>query len=122
LRQTAYTLVGHESLEFLTPPDAETARIPLRPDCRRHLLLLFKEVLTNVARHSHATRVRVEVGLSPSMLALDVVDDGGGFDAAVTPSGNGLKNMALRAEAVRGTLHIDSLPGKGTRVRMCMPL
>ena len=122
LRQTAFTLVGHESLEFLTPPDEETARIPLRPDCRRHLLLLFKEVLTNVARHSHATRVRVEVGLSPGMLAVDLVDDGRGFDAAGAHSGKGLKNMALRAEAVRGALQVDSLPGKGTRVRVRMPL
>jgi ligand-binding sensor domain-containing protein/signal transduction histidine kinase len=121
-RQTAFTLVGNESLEFLAPPDAETARVPLRPDCRRHLLLLFKEVLSNVARHSHAAHVRVEVGFSHDSLALDVVDDGSGFDPAQPHSGNGLKNMALRAEAVRAALQIESLPGKGTRVRVRAPL
>jgi signal transduction histidine kinase/streptogramin lyase len=121
-RQAAFTLVGNESLEFLTPPDEETARVPLHPACRRHLLLLFKEALTNVARHSQATRVRIEVGMSPGMLALEVVDDGHGFDPAGVNSGNGLKNMTSRAEAVRGSLQVESIRGKGTRVRLRMPL
>jgi signal transduction histidine kinase len=117
-RQSAFALIGNESLDFLAPADSEIGGVSLSPDRRRHLLLLFKEILTNVARHSHAGRVRVVVGFAAGILTLDVEDDGRGFDLAYAGEGNGLRNMAMRAHALKAHLEVDSRPGDGTRVRV----
>ena len=49
-------------------------------DARRHVFLFSKEALTNIVRHSHATRVEVAVQLEAGALALDIADHGVGFD------------------------------------------
>src|SRR6185369_16386639 len=54
-RQTAVSILGGVSLAFTAPPESVTDATPILPDRRRHLLLLFQEAVTNVARHAHAT-------------------------------------------------------------------
>jgi signal transduction histidine kinase len=78
------------------------------------------EALTNAVRHAEATRITVSVTDEGDQLVLQVKDDGRG---AVTPrnGGVGLASMRERAEAVGGTLHIDSAPGRGTVVRAVLP-
>ena len=51
-----------------------------------------------------------------------VVDDSRGFDIAITSRGNGLTNMEDRLDALGGTLHIASDPGKGTTLRAMLPI
>ena len=62
LRQTAFTMLESEgrSVEFLAPRNEEL-QIELAAAVRRHVLLFFKEAVTNVARHAEATDVRVEI-------------------------------------------------------------
>ncbi len=92
----------------------------------RDVLSFFKETLTNVRLHAAASRVWVCLGWDES-LTIEIEDDGRGFTppAAAGPSsggGQGLFNLRQRAEAVGGTLVIDSRPGHGTRVRLVAPL
>jgi signal transduction histidine kinase len=121
-RHTAFALLGNEAMEFTAPEASEMARIELTPDRRRQLLLFFKEVVTNVARHAVAERVWIEVRLTPGWLHLEVRDDGCGFAPGRVTDGNGLKNMATRAESLAGVLKLDSSPGGGTTVRLNLPL
>lgn len=120
-RQTAFALLGNESLEFEAPASEQTARIELNPDKRRHLLLLFKEVVTNVARHAQGGSVRIKVWLTPAGLNLEVRDDGCGFEAEAAHSGNGLKNIVKRADALGASIRIRSHPGSGTAVNLTAP-
>jgi signal transduction histidine kinase len=77
------------------------------------------EALTNVTRHSGATRAAVEVVLRDGRLVVTVSDDGRGGATGV--SGSGLEGLRQRLEALDGTLTIDSPPGGPTRIRAELP-
>lgn len=81
------------------------------------LFRLFQEALANVARHSRARRVEVQLDCREAQVRLSVTDDGQGFDPTLAPPGLGTQSMRERAAALpNGTLTLDSAPGKGTVV------
>jgi signal transduction histidine kinase len=97
-----------------------------------------QEALQNVAKHANARNVRIRLYLQRDRMVLEVTDDGAGFDpaaiggasGAVTggtlggsePTGFGLAAMRERAELLGGKLELASAPGRGTTVRLTMPL
>ena len=87
------------------------------------LLQLVREALSNVARHSRATRARVTVGARPGGVTIEIVDNGVGFDpAGIAPARHhGLINLRERAVAAGGRLEIDTRPGSGTRLIVHLP-
>jgi signal transduction histidine kinase len=77
------------------------------------------ESIANVIKYSGACTARVELSRSNGMLLVEVADDGvGGADLA---GGSGLRGLADRVAAVRGTFGVDSPPGGGTVVRAEIP-
>ena len=85
---------------------------------------IFQEILTNVARHSRATRVDIELGLSPEGLTLEVIDNGVGIPDSDL---NGRKSLGLlgmreRAMLYGGEVSITGTPGQGTRVSVSIPI
>ncbi len=106
----------------ITASSAELTRIG---DVARHELLhLVREALSNIARHSRASRAEVEVTRVDEELCLEIRDNGVGFDPAAIASGrhHGLINMRERAIAAGGRLEIDSRPGAGTRITVYIPI
>lgn len=82
-----------------------------------------QEALTNVVRHAVATRVELSLLRVGDAVALEVVDDGRGFAVEDThPDAAGLQGMADRASLVGGTLEVASAEGRGTMVRLWIPL
>ena len=81
-----------------------------------------QEALTNAARHSGARHVDVRLGRIDSHVVLRVADDGKGFTFAEETKGLGLSGMRERALLVDGRLEVDSRPGRGTTVRLEVPL
>ena len=78
------------------------------------------EALTNVAKYAQATRADIAVHRSNGTLTVDVSDDGiGGADAG---RGSGLRGLADRVAALDGTLSVESPPGRGTRLRVEIPV
>jgi signal transduction histidine kinase len=78
------------------------------------------ELLTNAAKHSHATTVTVHATQHHSILRLCVTDDGtGGADPG---RGSGLAGLATRVRTVDGHLYIDSPPGGPTRITVELPM
>jgi signal transduction histidine kinase len=100
---------------------------PVQPEVEFALLRAAQESLANVARHARATRVGLTVSYMESEVALDVRDDGVGFDAtAPSPAqpgqnGFGLVAMRQRIEDLAGTLQVESEPGGGTAISACVP-
>ena len=88
------------------------------------LLSIAREALSNAARHAAATLVNVELTLGGGVLLLEVSDNGQGFDpdAARNTGHQGLDNMRRRAEAIGGTLRVESHAGDGTRIIVSVPL
>ena len=95
----------------------------LAPVAANDLFHIAQEALSNVARHANASRLKVILAQVGDRVALEVADNGRGFDLAQRPSdgSHGLANMEERARAIRGELTITSEPGKGTRVRVSIP-
>jgi len=113
--------------QFRSPEDL--GGIKLAPERRRHLYLIFKEAINNVARHSECTSVSVDIALSNESLVAEICDDGRGFAVRSSEEpplngrgGNGLRNMQTRAAEIGGRLNLTSSPGSGTRITLLIPL
>jgi signal transduction histidine kinase len=88
----------------------------LAPDVEHALLRVTQEALANVARHSQASSVTVELELAADAVTLTIGDNGRGFDTSAAPRGVGLASMRERLEALGGWLRVESNPGVGTTV------
>jgi signal transduction histidine kinase len=87
------------------------------------LYRILQEALNNVIKHGHTDQARVELVGTPRGLRLQVTDDGAGFDlGAKADGGLGLVSMRERLALVGGRLVVDSRPGSGTRINVCVPL
>jgi PAS domain S-box-containing protein len=80
---------------------------------------IVAEALTNVVKHSHATRAEVRASVGDGLFRIDVRDDGSG---GADPEGHGLVGMNDRVTALGGRLRIESPKGGGTRVTATLPL
>jgi signal transduction histidine kinase len=118
MRETALTMLEAEnrSVQFLAPSDAEVEDVELAPDMRRHLFLFFRESVTNIARHAGATSVHLELSMTAGSLRLLIRDNGCGFDPQKPAAGRGLAGLRYRASEMRGELHLESAPGRGTEI------
>lgn len=103
---------------------------PMRPEAEVALLRTAQEALANVAKHARARRVGVTLSYLEDDVALDVRDDGAGFDATGlgearangATGGFGLVAMRQRVEALAGTLQVESEPGTGTTICARIPV
>lgn len=97
--------------------------LPLKAHQRHDLFLAFKEAVANVARHSQAREVRLAIQVRDAVLAIELEDDGVGFDPGASAAGaDGLNNMRERLRRLDGTCEITSEPGHGTTLRFRLPL
>ncbi|MGB9632197.1 MAG: GAF domain-containing protein [Chloroflexaceae bacterium] len=85
---------------------------------------VVQEALTNVARHAGVDHARAQVWATDDMLAVQVVDEGRGFEADELPASDslGLAGMAERVRLAGGTLTIETAPNAGTRILAELPL
>jgi signal transduction histidine kinase len=106
-------------LEAAVPPE-----LSLPPEVGSQLLRIVQEALSNIRKHSNATRVDLEWGTDANWLTLGISDNGRGFDAADVPpiSQHGLRIMRERAELLDADFQIVSRSGAGTQVVVRLPL
>ncbi len=99
----------------------------LPPDRRSDFLFIAREALSNVARHSGATRTALLLAEHDEHLVLCIEDNGRGFDPALVPGPDafgrhqGLRNMRDRAIGMGGTFGIERPDGPGTRIIVRVP-
>jgi ligand-binding sensor domain-containing protein/signal transduction histidine kinase len=108
-------------LEFVAPTN--DLDLQLKVSVRRDVLLIFKEVVSNTVRHSDSTRVAIDFRCENSILFLSISDNGKGFEPEISVTdGQGLTSTKRRALAIGGKLEIDSKPGRGTVVKLKLPI
>jgi len=89
----------------------------LPADVQVALYRLCQEGLNNIAKHSGASQVDIQLQYETGAVELRIRDDGRGFDPEQTPPGHyGLSMMRERATGVGATLSITSQPGHGTEI------
>ena len=117
LQQRLDAVEGRAGLEARLIVDGE---ISLNPDLEACLYRVTLEALNNSLKHAAATKITVRVAADGDRVALNIEDDGKGFDQEDLPDrgGMGLTSMRERTDKVGGTLVILSEPGKGTTVEL----
>jgi two-component system, NarL family, sensor histidine kinase UhpB len=104
--------------EAKTSFEAEGDFSSLDPDVQLVVYRVAQEALSNAARHSGASAVRVVLRRLNGGVELLVADDGRGFAFAEAEGGLGIAGMRERALLVGGDLQIESRPGEGTTIRL----
>ncbi len=98
----------------------------LPADIEHALYAAFKEAMSNIASHASAVQVQISLVGTSAQVCLEIRDDGIGFEHQLTgqmPSvrGVGLLGLRERIESLGGEFIIDSEPGQGTRLLVCLP-
>lgn len=96
---------------------------PLSPRVEIGLYRLAQEAINNACQHAQASQIVVKLVATPQMVTLTVEDDGRGFELADVPDGRfGLVGLNERVKLLNGRFHVESTPGKGTRIEAALPL
>jgi signal transduction histidine kinase/ligand-binding sensor domain-containing protein len=103
----------------------------LTSEVRHNFFLAVREILNNIVKHSEAGEVFLALKLNAGFAALEIRDNGRGFEFDSPPlnssagirasNGNGLDNLRTRAFAIGGRCIIESAPRKGTRIELFIP-
>jgi hypothetical protein len=121
IRTDASQFVSPGSLAIHVHLHTRNGRYP--ETVEKGLFRIYQELITNVIRHAQATEVTIQLLERDGLLELQVEDNGRGFnEPATTIQGRGLIGVQTRAIALHGTLHVDSVPNRGTYVSIVVPI
>jgi PAS domain S-box-containing protein len=119
LQQQAAALEARHEIPVHTTL-GEEPELPL--ETKEAIYRIAQEALHNTVKHAHASRADLKLECDAQGIALEVSDDGAGFDPGGDFSGHlGLKSMRERAARLGGTLRVESAPGEGTTIRVRIP-
>jgi signal transduction histidine kinase len=85
---------------------------------RRHFWLIFKEMVTNAAKHSQCTEVKIQLAAQGKLLCLRVQDNGIGLGPELRSNGNGVQSIRARAQSLQADLDLQTSRELGTRWEM----
>lgn len=106
--------------------DDHVETLELQPEVEIQLMRIVQEALANIRKHARAGDATVRLALDDGVLAIEVADDGQGFEPGLEARTGwprfGLQTMRERAQAVGGHFEVESEPGTGTRVTVTLPL
>jgi signal transduction histidine kinase len=104
--------------------ETEPEELDLPQDVERELYYVLREGLTNVTRHSHASRAEIHLRQKGNDFDGTLEDDGVGLNLMTTNShhGVGLTSMRERIENLGGRFSIKSAPGSGTKISFSLPI
>ncbi len=121
LRSLAVEFSGSSVVDLEVHIDEELPG--LTQDRPVHVLAIAREALSNIARHSGATRAALKIHTTQQGVRMVISDNGRGFAVgqARTKAQRGLTNLGSRAEAIGGTLSLTSELGAGSRLELNIP-
>jgi signal transduction histidine kinase len=109
-------------LDVILESDPENLDLP--QEIERELYYALREGITNVTRHSHASKVEIQLSRTNGHLTGSLTDNGIGFDRSDKNSGPGfgLNGMEQRVKKIGGELFVKSSPGQGTNISFSVTL
>lgn len=96
-------------------------------DLKLALIRIIREASGNAVRHGECSKIKVKMSIEPTCCSLIVEDNGRGFRMEEFKlnrdrQGLGVNNMKTLTQIFSGTFHLASIPGKGTKIRIVIPL
>lgn len=122
IRNYANELLASKEIQFTDVIASDLEEDIFQPELRRNLLMITKEAMNNIAKHSGANRVRLTLAKKEDHLVLKVNDNGKGLDLNLANNGNGLGNMQKRCLQMNGKMDIHSDNGNGTTITCSIPI
>ena len=116
LKETANSMLANIEFNFVSPKTESVKKI--NPEVKRNVYLIFKEILNNIIKHSHASQINIHIKEDGNNLSIKVEDNGVGFEESTVKKGNGLLNLRSRAEQINGKLDIITSLGEGTKITL----
>lgn len=116
------TIIGKDSrleIDLNTSGLDRNANLPVELQLAAYRVV--QEQLNNIRKHAEATSVSIHLKMDGGKFSIDIEDNGKGFEAHQQTHGLGLANMQHRAEMHQGEMSIQSVMGKGTRLRVEFP-
>ncbi len=115
IRDFGEKLFGEKNIKFRAYNEVkEKCKLPY--GFSREANLIFKEVMTNAFKYSHAENVSLSLVRAEKRFEMSFEDDGIGFNTAEIKKSNGLKNIRERADRIKAVLRIHSTRNKGTKI------
>ena len=120
LREEARFLRDGMGLDVILESEPEDLELPTETE--REVYYVLREALTNVIRHSHASKVAIQLNQKNGQLAGSLVDNGVGFNTGIQDdNGFGLAAMSQRVKKIGGEFFVKSSPGSGTKISFSVP-
>ena len=113
--------IGHDQLHVHLQVSGLDRRLPQEQEAV--IFRILQELVNNIIRHAAASEITIQLNRDEAQFSLMVDDNGRGFDPATLSSvqGIGFRNIRSRVDFLKGELHIDSMPGRGTTVLVEIP-
>jgi signal transduction histidine kinase len=115
-------LKNQENTDFTLHYDINNNNIIILPALKLNIVRIIQEAITNILKHSQASKISLSVTEQNRMLTITIKDNGIGFDTNKISLGYGLKNMYRRVEESKGIITISSHPQQGTQTEVIIPL
>ena len=94
----------------------------MSPEIKMNVYRIIQEAFNNINKYANATKIGLILDTEDDFLYLEINDNGVGFNEKKVKNGIGLKNMKSRTEAMKGEISITSEKGKGTIIKLKVPL
>ena len=117
LRVQLYKMLEYTSKECDIDFQEVNNSIIILNEQRRNIILVLKEIVHNIIKHSKAEHVKVSAHYFDEKLEFKIEDDGVGFDTSLAGRGNGLRNIKNRIKAMGSKVEIISVLNKGTIIQ-----
>lgn len=128
MREEGFEKFNALPIQFIFEEQEKWEDASLSGKNRNHLMSIYREALSNIAKYAQATKVRTALSRKGQNVLLTIQDNGIGFDEThfdLSPngsgSGNGLRSMRERAKKMKGEIEINSARGEGTKITLDFP-
>ncbi|MBX7152176.1 hypothetical protein K1X84_11075 [bacterium] len=118
MSEFAHRMLGPLDIEFKMNIQGDR-QMPSAPQIRQVIYLIFKEAITNIVKHSGATKVETQLQWKKDSFIMQIKDNGVGIKISKESTGHGTRNMKARAESIGAILSIDHL--NGTVIELQLP-
>ncbi len=118
MQDLTHNLLTDQDIQLSFKHKGMDLRRPMKVQVRQNLYYIFKEAIHNIARHSGADSVEIDIENTHSEFRMLISDNGSGYDPESVKGGNGLRNMQMRAGRIGASLEIVSSSGVRIDLKM----